>query len=109
AVVAQMQLEKRVVMGRVGHREAAARSVPEQDVDVLAREKLQPLVGGQLEPQYHDIRRDALHFLHAAWQHLDLDVLDAADLAAVDDEIRTGPPLPDHHPTPPLFPRSAPL
>ncbi len=82
-----MQLQERVVVRRVRHREAAADAVRQHEVDVLAGEKLQPLVGGKLEVQDHHIGRGALHFVHAGGQPLDLDVLDRVDLAALDHDV----------------------
>src|SRR5437660_8745505 len=47
--VADVQLEQLVGMRRRGERKTAALAVLQQQVDVLAGEKLQSLVGGQLE------------------------------------------------------------
>ena len=53
--VADVQLEQRVVVRRRREREAAPPAVLQQEVDVLAGEELQPLVGGQLELDDRDV------------------------------------------------------
>ena len=47
--------EQRVVVRRIGEREAAPAAVLEQDIDVLSGEKLQAFAGGQLQPDDHDV------------------------------------------------------
>jgi hypothetical protein len=87
AVVAQVQLEELVAVGRVRHREAAPYAVAHQEVDVLARQELQPLVRGKLEQEPHYVGCHPFELVHAAGQHLDLDVLHAGDLPAFDDRV----------------------
>ena len=94
AVVPQVQLQERVVVRCVRHREAAADLVGEYQVYVLPGEELQPFVGRELEMQQHDVGRRTLHFHHARGHHLDLDALHRrADLAAFDHEIARRPRL----------------
>jgi hypothetical protein len=55
--VADMQLQKGVVVRRVGQRESSPLAFLEQDVHVLPGEKLQALAGRQLEFDDHHVRR----------------------------------------------------
>ena len=78
--VAHVQLDQLVVVRRIGHREAAPRAVLEQELDVLAGEELQALVGRQLQVQHHHVVGEPLQLLHAAGQRLHLDVLRVAPM-----------------------------
>ena len=85
--VAQVQIDDVVLVRRVGHREGAALAVGQQELDVLARQKLQALVARQLESEHHDIVRQSTQFLHPAGHGPDRDVLLAGDLMHFEHEI----------------------
>ena len=89
--LAHVQLQELVVVRRVGHGEAAPLAVLHQDVDVLAREELQPLAGGKLERDDRDVVGGLLHLLHAAGQRADREVLRAGELAHLEDDVGERP------------------
>jgi hypothetical protein len=86
--VADMQLQQRVVMRRVGQRETALLAVLEQNIDVLPGEELQALVGRQSQMHVDHIRCQTLHFLDARRQGFDRNIGRSADLLAFQLEIR---------------------
>src|SRR5205814_5405534 len=86
--VADVQLEERVALGRRGDRETAPASVFQQQIDVLAREILQPLVCRQLERNNRYVRRDLVDLFDSAREPADLDVAGAAHFAHFDGELR---------------------
>src|SRR5574340_952780 len=75
-------------MRRVGQREAPALPVFHENVDVLTGEKLQPLVGGELQINDHYVRGDAFHPVDTAWQRFDFNVFYCPDFAAFDNKFR---------------------
>ena len=84
---ANVQLEQRVVVRRRGEREAAAAAVLQQQVDVLAGQKLQALVRRQLDLHDGDVRRRLVDRLDAAGQLADLDVAAPAHFPDLEHEV----------------------
>ena len=82
-----MQLQKFVVMRRIGQRKTARLFILEQNIDVLAGEELQTFIGGQLEPEHHHIRCGPFHPLHAARHGLDGDVVGCKHFAALQHQV----------------------
>ena len=82
-----MQLQEAIVMRRVGDGKRAALAVLQQELDVLAGEKLQALVGGQFEAQHDHVVGHALDLLHPAGHDLDRDVLRRAHFAAFQHQV----------------------
>jgi hypothetical protein len=85
---AHVQLQEAVVVGRVGNRKRATLAVLQQELDVLAGEKLQALVGRQLQFEHDHVVRHALDRLHPAGHDLDRDVASGADFAALQHQVR---------------------
>ena len=85
-----MQLKILVVVGRIGHGEAAPLAVLEKNVNVLAGEKLQALARWQLEVKDRDIFGGLLDLFHAAGQGADREVLCARELAHFENDVGQG-------------------
>ena len=94
--MANVQLDQVVVMWRIGDRECAALAVLEQEFDVLAGQKLQPLGLRQLQFQFHDVVRQQFHRFDAAGQGLDFHVTTGADFTHHDAEVAFGTGLAEH-------------
>ena len=84
---ANMELQEAVIMWRVGDGKRATLAVLQQELDVLPGEKLQALVGRQLEVQHDDVISHALDPLHAAGHDLDRNVLGCADFTAFQHQV----------------------
>src|SRR5574343_740455 len=85
--VADMQLQQRIVVRRIGQRETALLAVLEQDVDILAGEELQAFAGRQAQVQLDDVRRQAFQFFDARGQGFDRDLRARGDLLALNDQV----------------------
>ena len=85
--VPDVEFEQTVVVRRRREREAAPLAVLQQEVDVLAGEELQALVGGQLQPDDRDVGRGLVDRLDAAGEALDLDVAGAPHFPHFDREV----------------------
>ena len=70
--VAQMELDGGVIVRRIGHGITAPFAVFKQYVKILPSDKLQPLVGRQLELHDDDIMAGVNNFFYAAGQFFDL-------------------------------------
>jgi len=86
-----VEFEELVVVRRSRQRKAASLAVLEQEVDVLARQVLQPFGGRQLDAHDGDVGRRALDGFDAAGQPLDRDVARAAHFAHFDGEVGQRP------------------
>jgi hypothetical protein len=82
-----MQLQKAVVMRRVGDGKGAPLAVLEHELDVLAGKELQALVGRQLQAEDDDIIGDALDTLDAGRHDLDRNVPRRAHFAAFQHQV----------------------
>jgi len=85
--VADVQFQQRVVVRRVGERIAAAPAVFQLKIDVLSGEKLQALVGRQLDLHPHHVVGELVELFHPAWQGFHHDVLGGADLPRLDGHV----------------------
>lgn len=88
--VAHVQFQQRVGVRRRGQRKAAAMAVLQQEVDVLAGEELQPLVGGQLQRDDGHIGGRLVDRFDPTGQALDRNVAGTAHLAHFDRQVGLG-------------------
>jgi hypothetical protein len=84
---ADVQLQQAVVVRRIGERERPSLAVLEQDVDVLAGEKLQTLAARQSQFNDHHVRSRAQEPVYARRQGTDRYVGERADFPALDAEV----------------------
>jgi hypothetical protein len=85
--VPHVQLDLVGRVRRAGHRVAAARAVLQDQLDELAGEELQPLVGGQLQAHHRHVRGDALDRRDPARHLADRHVAGRGDHPRLDDEV----------------------
>jgi hypothetical protein len=88
--VADVQLEQRVVVRRVGERIAARAAVLQLEVEVLSGEELQALVGRQLQLHQHHVVDQLFQLLHAARQRLHRHLSCRANFLGLDHQVRQG-------------------
>jgi len=82
--VADVQLDRTVVVRRVGDRVAAALAVAQEEFHVLSGQKLHTLGGRQLQLDDGDVRRGLFQRRDAAWDLLDGDIARAVLFLASD-------------------------
>ena len=85
--MANVKLQKGVIVRGVGQRKCAPPAVLEQDLDVLPGEELQPFAGRQLEFDDHDVGSRPRHFLHASRQRFDWQIPRRANVTHLDRQI----------------------
>src|SRR5205814_3559990 len=89
--VPDVEVEQRIVFRRRGDGKAAPAAVLEQEIQVLPGQVLKALVGGKLERYDGDVLRDLDDLFDSTWELADLYVADAAHLAHLHLQIRSGP------------------
>ena len=72
--VADVQLQKGIVVGGVGHGETAPLAILQQDVHILPGEELEAFAGRQAQVQFDDVGGQTLQFFDAGGEGLDRDV-----------------------------------
>ena len=88
--VAHVDLDQFGIVRRVAHREAAARAITQQELEVLAGEELQLFTRRELELQHDHVVGELLQAVHAAGQGLHLDVAGLADHARFERAVGQG-------------------
>ena len=104
--LADVQFQQFIAARRVGQREAATRTVAQQNIDVLSSEILKTLVFGQLERNDHDIRRRPFQADRPARQNADRNVGGLLQHARLDNHVGEGFGLADQYGTGRAFGRA---